>query len=109
MESETYLETKDPSTRGRQFAEEAEITLQQEVDTPSIPLYQGLWAMFCYEGNLGGGQKAVDYLLMALETYKAVNHTSVLQAQGTSIDEPRFQRERHAISWCMWGLYATEW
>lgn len=99
---------EDATTRGRQFADAAVVALQKESEKPSIPLYQGLFAMFCYEGNLGGGQKAVSYFLQALEAYKALNNHTILQ-HNALIDPARMKHERHAISWCLWGYYVTEW
>jgi hypothetical protein len=32
----------------------------------------------------------------------------VLQLHSVN-DEPRRLRERHAMSWCLWGIYCLEW
>ena len=65
--------------------------------------------MFCYEGCLGEGRKSVAYLMQALSTYEAINDPATLQQQEAATDPTRTQQERHAISWCFWGFYITEW
>jgi hypothetical protein len=109
LEPETYSVPQDPTTRGRRFADEAESILQRENGQPSVPMFQGLFAMFCYEGNLGEGTKSIKYFSQAMDIYKELNHTEILQAPTGATDKARLQSERHALSWSMWGLYVTEW
>jgi hypothetical protein len=97
------------STRGRQFAEEAESHLALEKEVPSITLLQGQFVMFAYEGNVGAGTKAMDYFLDALGTYEAINTVHVLESQNYGKDEARLLREKEGLSWVMWGLYCAEW
>ncbi|CAI6336051.1 unnamed protein product [Periconia digitata] len=106
LEPVTYAVPQDPSTRGRRFADEADAMLQSEYIEPSFALFQGLFAMFCYEGCVGEGKKSVNYLYQAIDIYKALN--SVVRLPPVS-DETVSQRERHAISWSMWGFYIVEW
>jgi hypothetical protein len=106
LEPATYSVPQDSSTRGRRFAEEADVLLQSEGSQPSVALFQGLFAMFCYEGCLGEGKKSVNYLLQAIDVYTALNSTMELPPVS---DEKESQQERHALSWCMWGFYSIEW
>ena len=65
--------------------------------------------MFCYEGNFGDGVKSVEYLKRAFDTYNALNHAEMLRPPVGAADHARIQRERHALSWSMWGFYIVEW
>ncbi|CEI60173.1 unnamed protein product [Fusarium venenatum] len=102
-----FKEPQDSSTRGRRWADEAE-TLLQKIETPSIPLLQGLYSLFVYEGVIGEGTKSVNYFLRAMDVYKELNDTWTMHRHGGA-DDARLDRERHAISWCLWGFYCCEW
>jgi len=78
------------------------------MDRPSLPLLQGLYALFVYEGLLGTGTKSVHYFLRSMDVYKALNSMDALQ-QSERVDKARRQREKPATSWCMWGFYCCEW
>lgn len=108
-ERSTYSDSEDSKSRGRRFADEAERHFEDEKDQPSIPLLQGQFAMFVYEGNLGSGAKSVDYFMRAMKTYAALNNADFLDIHGQGKSERRLQREREGLSWVMWGLYCTEW
>jgi hypothetical protein len=109
MKPVTFTDPNDSKTRGRRFAEEAEIHFEKEKDRPSIPLLQGQLAMFVYEGNLASGSKSVDYFMRAMKTHTALNNPHFLNPQGQGKSEARLQREREGLSWVMWGMYCTEW
>ncbi|XEV04549.1 hypothetical protein FSHL1_009836 [Fusarium sambucinum] len=102
-----FKEPQDSSTRGRRWAEEAE-TLLEKIETPSIPLLQGLYSLFVYEGVIGEGTKSVKYFLRSMDVYKELNDTWTTQRHGGA-DDARLERERQAISWCLWGFYCCEW
>jgi hypothetical protein len=108
-ERATFYEPNDPMSRGHLFANEAGIHWEKEKTRPSIPLMQGKFAMFWYEGNLGSGATSVDYSMRAMKTYAALNHVDFLNDQDQTISALRLYRERHAMSWAMWGLHCTEW
>lgn len=94
------------------FAEEAEKLLEEEEHRPSIPLLQGQFAMFVYEGNVDGGSKSIDYFMRMVETYEALNDVDVLTPQIHGKEEKsneRLQREMEGLSWIMWGVYCVEW
>lgn len=99
----------DHTTRGRQFADEAQRHFEEEKHQPSIPLLQGQFAMFAYEGNLDGGVKAIDYFLGTISTYEALNNAGFLDRETTCENDLRSQREMEGLSWIMWGFYCTEW
>ncbi|KAG4292508.1 hypothetical protein FPRO06_11996 [Fusarium proliferatum] len=109
MNSKTFQDTGDPITRGRYWADEAEALLSTiEQDTVSFPLLQGLLAMFCYEGNLGLGTKALPYYFRAMDVYKGLNNVDITKQQ-LGVDEERTKQGRVASSWCIWGFYCCEW
>ncbi|KAJ4992891.1 hypothetical protein SVAN01_01595 [Stagonosporopsis vannaccii] len=108
-EHETFSESGDHGTRGQKFAKEAQRHFEKEKHQPSIPLLQGQFAMFAYEGNLDGGVKAIDYFMGTVETYEALNNSDFLDRESTREDEGRLQREMEGLSWIMWGFYCTEW
>jgi hypothetical protein len=107
LEPKCFVDAEDSSTRGRRWADEAYVHLAQ-IEEPSFPLLQGLFAMFCYEGVLGSGTKSVEHYLRAMETYEALNKSN-LSRRRLGVDEERIRREYQASSWCMWGFYCTEW
>ncbi|KAH7127423.1 fungal-specific transcription factor [Dactylonectria macrodidyma] len=108
MDPITFKDSGDSSSRGRLWADEAE-SLLKESDKPSITLLQGLYCLFVYEGNIGIGTKALKHFLRSMDVYKALNNSlDELQYPGAA-DEERIQREKQAISWCMWGVYCCEW
>jgi hypothetical protein len=109
MDINTFKNTEDSTTRGRYWADEAEALLAKtEVSTSSIPLLQGLLAMFCYEGNLGLGTKSLTYYFRAMDVYKALNYVETAQLRA-GVDEDRARQEQLATSWCIWGCYCCEW
>ncbi|SCV48593.1 uncharacterized protein FFB14_10462 [Fusarium fujikuroi] len=109
MNTKAFQDTRDPVTRGRYWADEADALLSTiEQDTVSFPLLQGLLAMFCYEGNLGLGTKALPYYFRAMDVYKGLNNVDITKQQ-LGVDEERTKRERVASSWCIWGFYCCEW
>lgn len=105
----TFAESGDHTTRGREFAKEAEKYYEKEKSQPSIPLLQGQFAMFAYEGNLDGGTKAIDYFMGTVETYEALNNSTFLDRQSSGANGARMQQEVEGLSWVMWGFYCTEW
>lgn len=107
MDPTTFADPGNSATRGRRWADEA-VALLAEIDQPSIPLIQGLLALFVYEGNLGQGAKALPYLMRAEEVYGALNKEETLRSRA-GVEEARAQRERQAVCWCMWGFYCCEW
>lgn len=108
-EHETFFDPGDSATRGRRFAEEAEKYFEKEKDQPSIPLLQGQFAMFVYEGNVGAGSKSIDYLMRAMKTYETLNDIKFLDPKVQGKSEARLQGEKEGLSWVMWGLYCAEW
>ena len=107
MDPVTFKYSEDSNSRGRRWADEAEVLLEK-ISRPSISLLQGLYALFVYEGNIGTGTSSVDYFLRSMDVYKSLNETYSLQRREGE-NEARLQRERQAISWCMWGFYCCEW
>lgn len=69
---------------------------------------QGLFALFVYEGNLGSGAKAIEHFFHAIKVYADLNDGDCFSRPRTA-SGPRLQREREAVSWCMWGFYCCEW
>ena len=107
MNTVTFTDPGDSKTRGRLWAEEAEVLLEK-ITRPSLPLLQGLWALFCYEGVIGSGTKSVQYFMRGLDVYRSL--IDIDQPQGdSSKDEARLRREIQATSWCLWGFYCCEW
>ncbi|KAH7014447.1 nitrate assimilation regulatory protein nirA [Microdochium trichocladiopsis] len=104
----TFKYLGDKQSRGRRWADEAE-ELLREISRPSIPLLQGLLAMFVYEGNLGSGEKSLPYFMRAMDVYRALNVVNPLPQRRHDVAQARLERERQAISWCMWGFYCCEW
>ncbi|KAK7908706.1 hypothetical protein PG985_016009 [Apiospora marii] len=94
MDPTTFKDPGNSMTRGQRWADEASALLA-EIDKPSIPLIQGLLALFVYEGNLGQGAKALPYLMRAEEVYGALNKEKTLRSRA-GVDEARAQRERQA-------------
>ncbi|KAH8702800.1 hypothetical protein GQ44DRAFT_732683 [Phaeosphaeriaceae sp. PMI808] len=109
LESVTFSVPQDSKTRGRRFAEEAYKQYDKEKSRPSIALMQGQYAMFCYEGILGSGQKAVDFLWSAVKTFKELNNTDYLALQGQGWSEMQRLKKKEGLSWVMWGFYVAEW
>ena len=107
MDPANFKDSEDPRSRGRHWADEAEALLEN-INSPSLPLLQGLYSLFVYEGNLGLGTKSVHYFLRSMDVYKSLNDVKALQHRE-GMDEARLQRERQATSWCMWGVYCCEW
>ena len=107
MDPATFKDPEDSKSRGRLWADEAEALLGK-TERPSLPLLQGLYALFVYEGNLGSGSRSVDYFLRSIDVYKALNVANMLQST-TGVNEARLQHEWQATSWCMWGFYCCEW
>jgi hypothetical protein len=105
----TFAVANDSNSRGRQFADEAEVLLGRESNHQSIAFLQGLYALFAYEGNLGNGSKSVTYFLQAIDVFNALNGTDLMEQERDTINEERSQKETEAMSWVLWGLYATEW
>ncbi|OAA72601.1 Transcription factor [Cordyceps fumosorosea ARSEF 2679] len=108
MDPATYKTPGDSPSRGRLWADEAELLLQQ-CSQPSIPLMQGLYALFVYEGNLRSGQKSIEYFFRCMEMHGALDESLRRKLTNNTRLTPRQRREREAISWCMWGLYCYEW
>ncbi|TQV98917.1 hypothetical protein V2A60_007385 [Cordyceps javanica] len=107
MDPATYKSPEDPKTRGRLWADEAEHHLEKR-PRPSIPLMQGLYALFVYEGNLGNGTKSVQYFMRCMDVYRSVNERRT-DPSAKEVHESRRRREKEAESWCLWGLYCYEW
>ncbi|KXJ90100.1 nitrate assimilation regulatory protein nirA [Microdochium bolleyi] len=103
----TFKYLGDEHSRGARWADEAEEALREN-SHPSITLMQGLLAMFVYEGNLGSGEKALPYFMRAMDVYRALNIANA-QPQRPGVAPERLEREKQAISWCMWGFYCCEW
>lgn len=59
--SATFFVPSDPLTRGAAFAREAERLLPLEDIRPSIPVVQGIAALYVYEGNLGSLSKVLSH------------------------------------------------
>lgn len=94
------------------FAAEAERHLDKEMHHPSIPLLQGQFAMFVYQGNLDGGSKSIDYFMHMIATYEDLNNDDLLDPQNHGNKEKsdeRLQKEMEGASWVMWGIYCVEW
>ncbi|KAK2590141.1 hypothetical protein QQS21_012182 [Conoideocrella luteorostrata] len=109
MNIATFQDLRYPVTRGRRWVDEADTLLAQiDVEQHSFPLLQGLLALFCYEGNLGLGSKALPYYVRAMDVYKALNYRGTPHHRA-DMDDSRAQRERLAASWCIWGFYCCEW
>ncbi|KAF4991467.1 hypothetical protein FDECE_14037 [Fusarium decemcellulare] len=102
-----FTDPQDSTTRGRRWAEEAEALLE-DIDKPSLPLLQGLYSLFVYEGAIGSGTKSVHYFLRSMDVYKELNDAIAVQPREDA-DKARLERERLATSWCMWGFYCCEW
>ncbi|KAJ4988201.1 C6 transcription factor [Stagonosporopsis vannaccii] len=105
MEQVTFSDPDDSRTRGRRFAEEAERHFEKEKDHASIPLLQGQYAMFVYEGNLGSGVRSIEFFMQAMKTHAALNQVSFLDTRGQGKTEARLQKEREGLSWVMWGIF----
>ena len=104
--------SSDPSdhrTRGRQFAEEAKRHFEDENNRPSIPLLQGQFAMFLYDGNVDGGSSSIDYFMGTVETYEALNVSEFLESRDPGISATRMRKEEEGLSWILWGVYCSEW
>ncbi|KAG7404013.1 Nitrogen assimilation transcription factor nit-4 [Fusarium oxysporum f. sp. rapae] len=104
----TFKDPQDSKSRGRRWADEAEAHLES-IDRPSIPLLQGLYALFAYEGNIGNGTKPVAYFMRCIDVYKALNDPVTLETHHKCVDETRLERMKQATSWCLWGFYCVEW
>ena len=109
MDPTTFKDPRDPTTRGRRWADEAHALLAKiEPSKASFPLLQGLICMFVYEGDLGAGTAAIPCFMRAMDVYKTLNEQE-FSLHRAGVDEARVQRERQATSWCMWGFYCCEW
>lgn len=109
MDPATFSVPQNSLTRGQPFAEEAEKHFEKEKLQPSIPLLQGQYAMFCFEGCLGSGSKSMYYLLRSMETYKELNKPEFLRRIVEGKSESRRKQEEGALSWILWGMYVMEW
>lgn len=107
MDPRTYKDPEDPTTRGRLWAEEAELLLQS-CSEPSVTVMQGLYALFVYEANLGNGSKSLEFFIRCMAMYNIFNESTNYETAGVVYDS-RLRREKEATSWCMWGLYCYEW
>ncbi|KAM3549913.1 hypothetical protein ARSEF4850_008606 [Beauveria asiatica] len=108
MDPATYKDPADPRTRGRLWAEEAELHLQN-CSRPSIALMQGLFIFLVYEGSLGDGTRTLQYLTRCMDVYRILNDRNMDELAGDRVPESRRRLEREAFSWCMWGMYCLEW
>ncbi|KAM3537245.1 hypothetical protein ARSEF1564_009833 [Beauveria bassiana] len=108
MDPATYKDPADPKTRGRLWAEEAELHLQN-CPRPSIALMQGLYALLIYEASLGTGARTLQDLARCMDVYRILNDRNMDELTDQTVPEPRRRLEREATSWCMWGMYCTEW
>ena len=108
-EDAALSDSSDYRTRGRKFAEEAERHFKDEKKRPSIPLLQGQFAMFLYEGNADGGSSSIDYFMRTVKTYEALNVPESLRSQDPEISATRKQKEEEGLSWILWGVYCAEW
>ena len=108
-EDAALSDSSDYRTRGRKFAEEAERHFKDEKKRPSIPLLQGQFAMFLYEGNADGGSSSIDYFMGTVETYEALNVPESLRSRDPEISATRKQKEEEGLSWILWGVYCAEW
>jgi hypothetical protein len=108
-EDAALSDPSDHRTRGRKFAEEAERHFKDEKNRPSIPLLQGQFAMFLYEGNVDGGSSSIDYFMGTVKTYEALNVPESLGSRDPEISATRKRKEQEGLSWIMWGVYCAEW
>ncbi|KAM3534808.1 hypothetical protein MY4038_001889 [Beauveria bassiana] len=108
MDPATYKDPADPKTRGRQWAEEARLHLQN-CNRPSIALMQGLYVMLIYEASLSDGARTLQYLTQCMDVYRILNDGNMNELADDTVPESRRKLEREAFSWCMWGMYCTEW
>ena len=107
-EDAALSDSSDYRTKGRKFAEEAERHFKDEKDRPSIPLLQGQFAMFLYEGN-AGGSSSIDYFMGTVKTYEDLNVPESLRFRDPEISATRKQMEEEGLSWILWGVYCAEW
>ncbi|KAH8176730.1 nitrate assimilation regulatory protein nirA [Sarocladium implicatum] len=103
----TFKTAENSLSRGRLWADEAELLLQ-EATQPSITMLQGIYILFIYEGNFGLGTKAIQYFHRAIAVFRELNDERVLQTYSAAGD-PRSRRVMQAMSWCLWGIYCLEW
>ncbi|PMB68831.1 Nitrogen assimilation transcription factor nit-4 [Beauveria bassiana] len=108
MDPATYKDPADPKTRGRLWAEEARLHLQN-CTRPSIALMQGLYVMLIYEASLSDGARTLQYLTQCMDVYRILNDGNMNELADDTVPESRRKLEREAFSWCMWGMYCTEW
>lgn len=107
MDPATLKDVNVSTSRGRIWADEA-IALLEQNPAPSLPLLQGLYCLFVYEGNIGSGERSVHYWRRAMQVYQSLNEHPY-KVSDKRKNAKRLEQERHAISWCMWGFYCCEW
>lgn len=108
-EDAAFSEPGNYMTRGRQFAEEAEQHAAREKNSPSIPLLQGQFAMFVFEGNVHGGSKSMAYFKRTVETYEALTNNGSFERQSFGKTDARGRKEEEGLSWVTWGVYCAAW
>ncbi|KAF1354248.1 hypothetical protein EJ07DRAFT_158643 [Lizonia empirigonia] len=104
----TFHTPGDPLTRGAAFAREAERLLVIEEKSPSLPVAQGLAALYIYQGNMGKLPKLLrcgDSLYRAYE--KLPWHTWLYRGNDSTNSVQKAKVEQ-GLSWIQWGFYVWE-
>ncbi|EJP62010.1 fungal specific transcription factor [Beauveria bassiana ARSEF 2860] len=96
MDLATYKDPGDPKTRGRLWAEEAELHLQN-CPRPSIALMQGLYVLLIYEASLGTGARTLQDLARCMDVYRILNDRNMDELTDQTVPEPRRRLESEKL------------
>ncbi|XPS79748.1 hypothetical protein M3J09_011720 [Ascochyta lentis] len=107
--SATFCTTNDPLTRGAAFAREAERLLALEESRASLPVAQGLAALYVYEGNFGKLSKLLLYGDRFYRAYEKIEWDQWTYLNAEMTDSMRHVRVQQGLSWIHWGFYIYEW
>jgi hypothetical protein len=105
----TFYTPNDPVTRGVAFAREAERLLILEQKIPSLPVAQGLAALYVYEGNLGKLPMLLRYGDYFYRAHEKLEWDTWLQHGNESTDRHQDITIRQGVSRIQWGFYVCEW
>lgn len=99
----------DPSSRGRNFIEQAETQLEQKKLDPSLDFLQGLLMLYAYESRIGDTVKAKAHVELMFETYQLIDFNEVEVGREMDASDLESSRVFQAKSRVIWGLYMLDW
>lgn len=94
--------------QGRAFADESHRLLEYSLNTPFLPLLQGVAVLWQYETNVGNTALASGLLEKLLQLHDTTGFDHVDAFLHTTVESDRAIRARHAIMFTAWGFYCLD-